>query len=51
MPRRALEGIVSTKTEIKALDKFVVGATEHRKADNKDNTALMARDAAAKEID
>jgi len=51
------DGIVSTKAEIealddgiKALDKSVAEATEQRKEENEDYTALMASDAAAKEL-
>merc|ERR1719482_2404413 len=50
------DGIVTTKAEIealddgiKALDKSVAEATEQRKEENEDYTALMASDAAAKE--
>jgi chromosome segregation ATPase len=53
----AKEGITSTKAEIealddgiKALDKSVAEATEQRKEENEDYTALMASDAAAKEL-
>ena len=51
------EGIVSTKEQIdaledgvRALDKSVAEATEQRKEENEDYTALMAADAAAKEL-
>jgi len=51
------DGIVTTKAEIealddgiKALDKSVAEATEQRKEENEDYTALMASDAAAKEL-
>jgi len=51
------EGIVSTKEQIdaledgiRALDKSVAEATEQRKEENEDYTALMAGDAAAKEL-
>merc|ERR1719502_1880375 len=51
------DSIVSTKAEIealddgiKALDKSVAEATEQRKEENEDYTALMASDAAAKEL-
>jgi len=51
------DAIVSTKAEIealddgiKALDKSVAEATEQRKEENEDYTALMASDAAAKEL-
>jgi len=53
----AKDGIVTTKAEIealsdgiKALDKSVAEATEQRKEENEDYTALMASDAAAKEL-
>jgi len=51
------EGIVTTKEQIdaledgvRALDKSVAEATEQRKEENEDYTALMAGDAAAKEL-
>jgi len=51
------EGIATTTDEIaaleagiKALDKSVTEATEQRKEENEDYTALMASDAAAKEL-
>merc|ERR1719503_174649 len=51
------EGIVSTKERIdaledgiRALDKSVAEATEQRKEENEDYSALMAADAAAKEL-
>jgi len=51
------EGIVTTKEQIdaledgiRALDKSVAEATEQRKDENEDYTALMAGDAAAKEL-
>jgi len=51
------EGIVTTKEQIDALedgirglDKSVAEATEQRKEENEDYTALMAGDAAAKEL-
>jgi len=51
------EGIVSTKEQIdaledgvRALDQSVAEATEQRKEENEDYTALMAGDAAAKEL-
>jgi len=51
------EGIVTTKEQIdaledgiRALDKSVAEATEQRKEENEDYTALMAADAAAKEL-
>merc|ERR1719434_656427 len=51
------EGITTTTAEIdalddgiKALDKSVAEATEQRKKENEDYTALMASDAAAKEL-
>jgi len=51
------EGIVSTKEQIdaledgvRALDTSVAEATEQRKEENEDYTALMAADAAAKEL-
>jgi chromosome segregation ATPase len=51
------EGIVTTKEQIdaledgiRALDKSVAEATEQRKQENEDYTALMAADAAAKEL-
>merc|ERR1719387_848072 len=51
------EAITTLKTEIealddgiKALDKSVVDATEQRKEENEDFTALMAADAACKEL-
>jgi septal ring factor EnvC (AmiA/AmiB activator) len=51
------DDITSTKSEIdaledgiKALDKAVAEATEQRKEENEDYTALMASDAAAKEL-
>jgi len=51
------EGIVATKEQIdaledgiRALDKSVAEATEQRKEENEDYTALMAGDAAAKEL-
>jgi len=51
------EGIVTTKEQIdaledgiRALDKSVAEATEQRKEENEDYTALMASDAAAKEL-
>jgi len=51
------EGIVSTKEQIdaledgiRALDKSVAEATAQRKEENEDYTALMAADAAAKEL-
>jgi chromosome segregation ATPase len=51
------DGITTTKAEIealddgiKALDKSVAEATEQRKEENEDYTALMASDAAAKEL-
>jgi len=51
------EGIATTQDEIKALtagiaalDKSVTEATEQRKEENEDFTALMASDSAAKEI-
>jgi len=51
------ESITTTKAEIealddgvKALDKSVAEATEQRKEENEDYTALMASDAAAKEL-
>merc|ERR1719301_174543 len=51
------DGIVSTKAEIealddgiKALDKAVAEATEQRKEENEDYTALMASDTAAKDL-
>jgi len=53
----AKDGIVTTKAEIealddgiKALDKSVAEATEQRKEENEDYTALMSSDAAAKEL-
>jgi len=51
------EGLVTTKEQIdaledgiRALDKSVAEATEQRKEENEDYTALMAGDAAAKEL-
>merc|ERR1719181_2282085 len=51
------DSVVTTKAEIealddgiKALDKSVAEATEQRKEENEDYTALMASDAAAKEL-
>merc|ERR1719463_212891 len=51
------KGIVTTKEQIdaledgiRALDKSVAEATEQRKEENEDYTALMAADAAAKEL-
>merc|ERR1719356_904740 len=51
------DGIATTKSEIKslqktikALDKSVTEATEQRKEENEDYTALMASDSAAKEL-
>jgi len=53
----AKDGIATLKTEIatledtiKALDKSVAEATEQRKEENEDFTALMASDSAAKEL-
>merc|ERR1719473_1045345 len=42
--------IAALKTSIKSLDKAVAEATEQRKEENEDYTALMASDAAAKEL-
>merc|ERR1719276_682765 len=42
--------IAALKAGIKALDKAVVEATEQRKEENEEYTALMASDAAAKEL-
>jgi len=42
--------IAALQTSIKALDKAVTEATEQRKEENEDFTALMASDSAAKEI-
>merc|ERR1719316_193021 len=42
--------IAALKTSIKSLDKAVAEATEQRKEENEDYTALMASDTAAKEL-
>merc|ERR1719215_2418846 len=42
--------IAALEDSIKALDKAVAEATENRKAENEEFTALMASDSAAKEL-